>query len=489
MKKILCLLLTLVLTFSLCVPAFAAEESKAPAEPVYESEYPFIMIRGIRFDGLTYEDSGKLALRFNFLDLLTFFIDLIGKSVKGNKDAFYESVASYAKKLLGPLASDKDGSSLYPVTMIQYPTALSNDPEIKEIIEESTDNEYGMTHRAGELFGYDHTYLFEYDWRKDPLVLSDEVNELVQTAKKETGKDKVNIFCCSMGGMVATAYLYEYGYDDVNSIAYLSGAQNGTYVVGSAMSGDICFDAETISNLVSYYTDGIHPVLTFLIHFIDRIGVYKPVCNFLNNFFEKYKDRIYDEILRDCFGTSLGLWGMCPDVDFDRAYDNIFGGREAEYPVVTEALKHVKKFVFSTEETMLGAQKAGVKLSVVSNYNRPLVPVYDKANLNGDSVLETELTSNFATVALHGERLSDDYIAAADKKYISPDMVVDTSTCVFKDNTWMVKDAPHVAGSYGTDYSDLVFWLITSDRQPTVTMNERFPQFLAVDKNLNFVSD
>ena len=163
---------------------------------------------------------------------------------------------------------------------------------------------------------------------------------------------------------------------------------------------------------------------------------------------------------------------------------------EKAYKLAKKAVKKidgVKEFVFSTEETLLKAKNNGVKISFVSNYNSGLTPVYEKANLNGDNVLEAELTSNFATIAPLGETLSKGYIENADKKYISPDNVIDASTAVFKDNTWFVKDAPHVAADYKTGFSEFTFTLLESETQPTVDTFEKYPQFMIADEFL-FVS-
>ena len=192
-------------------------------------------------------------------------------------------------------------------------------------------------------------------------------------------------------------------------------------------------------------------------------------------------------MLRDSLGTFCGFWALCPDADFESGVENIFGGHEEEYPVLLEKIDSIKEFVFSTEETLTSAMAEGVKISFVSNYNSPLVPVYERANLNGDNVLETELTSNFATVAPLGETLPKAYLEKFDSKYISPDKVIDADTTPFKDYTWFVKDAPHVAADYNTGFSKFTFTLLESETQPTINSFEEYPQFMIADEFL-FVS-
>ena len=234
-------------------------------------------------------------------------------------------------------------------------------------------------------------------------------------------------------------------------------------------------------------TAGDNFFLTLMIHVFDMLGAVDFIADIANDMVSSSFDRANDLMLRETLGAFCGFWALCPDEDFESGVENIFGGHEEEYSVLLEKIDGVKEFVFSTEETLLKAKNNGVKISFVSNYNSGLTPVYEKANLNGDNVLEAELTSNFATIAPLGETLSKGYIENADKKYISPDNVIDASTAVFKDNTWFVKDAPHVAADYKTGFSEFTFTLLESETQPTVDTFEKYPQFMIADEFL-FVS-
>ena len=69
-------------------------------------------------------------------------------------------------------------------------------------------------------------------------------------------KEKVNIICASMGGMVTTAYMYYYGTENINSAVYLSGAQNGTYVCGEALNGRIVIDKDVLVDFLDRTTNG-----------------------------------------------------------------------------------------------------------------------------------------------------------------------------------------------------------------------------------------
>ena len=65
--------------------------------------------------------------------------------------------------------------------------------------------------------------------------------------------------------------------------------------------------------------------------------------------------------------------------------------------------------------------------------------------------------------------------------------MVDASTALYKDTTWIIKDAPHVGGRVGSDHAEFAMWLLTRETQPTVTTDSNYPRFMAVDGDLNFI--
>lgn len=479
MKKFISILLTVLMVFTLSVPAFAAD-GDAAADENYDGP-PVVVVRGIDFAGLTYEDGSK-ALTFNIGEILPILIEaLYAQFAIKDEEALADGIFNLAASVLTPISADKEGNSLKEVSMVQYPQSMAAYPEFTENLVDST--ELGIVKTCIEKYGAENTYFFTYDWRKTPAELAAELNALIETAKADSGEEKVNIICASMGCMVTTAYMYYHGSDSINTAVYLSGAQNGTYVAGDALNGRILFDTDVIINIINSAA-GNNILLEILLRIFDLLGVFDFLTDFLNGFVKDNFDKANDMVLRDCMGTLPGLWALCPDGDFYSGLEKIFGGHEADYAVLLAKLEETGKFVCSTEKTLVDAKNNGVKLSFASNYNIGLVPVYERSNLNGDMVLEAELTSNFATIAPLYETLSDEYIATRDAKYISADKVIDASTALFPEYTWFVKDAGHVASDRGTDYSDFTFTLLESEVQPTVNMFPEYPQFMIADENL-----
>ncbi len=479
MKKLLSVILALVMVFTMTVPAFAADEDTAVAD--YDG-YPFILVRGIDFAGLTYPDGSK-ALAFKPLDLASILVEsLVNRFIHKDEEAIVDGIIEYAASLLGPLASDKEGNSLDPnVSMVKYNSSMAAYPEF--VSELTDEREIGIIKTAVETLGAENTYLFTYDWRKNPLDLADELDTLIDTAKKETGKNKVHIAAASMGGMVTTAYLYEYGYDCVDSVTYLSAAHNGTYVCGDAINGRIVFSPDSLYNSLTFLI-GDNFFANILFSILKFLGAFDAVADSLNYFIAENKGKAYGQVIRDILGTSLGLWGLCPDGDIESGVEFIFGDCKDEYPVLMNKIADVAEFRANAISTIEKAYADDVKVTFISNYNRPLLPLYSKSMLNSDQVLEAELTSNFATFADYGKTLPDSALTG-DAKYISPDKVINANTALYKDYTWFIKDAPHVACDYGTEYSDFAFSIILSETQPTVDSFSGYSQFMIADSAQN----
>ena len=86
-----------------------------------------------------------------------------------------------------------------------------------------------------------------------------------------------------------------------------------------------------------------------------------------------------------------------------------------------------------------------------------------------------------ATTSTIFDTLSDGYVAqrtAEGKgKYISPDRMVDASTCLYPDYTWFIRDVAHDA--YPPEINKLFMDIFHSSTQYTVFTDSKFPQFVS----------
>lgn len=473
MKKIIALLLTLVLTFSLCVPAFAADTTEE-----YDGD-PIVVVRGIDFAGLVHGDGSKV-ISFKALDIFNLILSAVERGLKGEKDPLFNAVVEFGVDLFEPLACDKEGNPLHPD--VHIPKFMTSADKIDLSGDQWADTAVGLFRSIANKFGGENTYLYTFDWRKSPEALAAELNEFIELVKTETGSQKVDIAACSMGGMITTAYLNYYGSDSIDTLTFLSSAHNGGDIVGAAFTGDLVIDGAALGNFLVEKTNG-----NFFVKFFKAIGLFKGLSKFLNTFISNYKDRLYDEFLRVSLGTAYGLWALVPDEYFDTAVDFFFDGCEDEYAVALEKIDDVKDFVCSTESILEEAVNDGLDIAYVSHYDSQQLPIYPGHKLHGDGVLESSRTSGFATFANYGATLSDEQIAGVDAQYISPDKVVNASTALYRDTTWIVKGAKHVGCKDGSEHTEFAIWLVTRDEPVTVYTNPAYPRFMNTDANENFI--
>ena len=84
------------------------------------------------------------------------------------------------------------------------------------------------------------------------------------------------------------------------------------------------------------------------------------------------------------------------------------------------------------------------------------------------------------------EPLDDSYLSAlTDRQYLSPDLMIDASTCALPACTWFVRDWLHCNGNAGIDE---LFDLVMTKDEVSVTAFEKFPQFLEANDDADTVT-
>lgn len=477
MKRFISIIMAAVLVFTCTGTAFAAEEKDVT---------PLVIVRGLDFAALTVDlgtESERPALTAKPGPIAAAVINLIFSTVLMGMDGMVNTICDFVDDLFADMACDKNGDTVANVSVKEYPLAMSNYPEALKEFEEYGQSEPGIVAEAANRLGAQNVYYITYDWRLDPYTVAQKINKAVNLAVEESGKEKVNLICCSLGGVMTLAYLDEYGYEKINSCMFLSSTIYGSYVANDALGGKVGFDKDILNTFLGYAV----PDLAVLWKILDFIGITDALVNFANNLTENYKAQIYEETMRDNFGTMPGLWAMVQPDEYETAKKFVFGDDASEYAGLIKRIDKFQQFRLGRDEFIKQMMTDGVAVTVVTAYNSPVIPVYERAYVNGDMVLETELMAAGATVAPYGKTLGDDY-KAKDPAKLSPDRVIDASTCLLPDNTWFIKDAPHVPCNYGSEIAEMLFTLINYDGQPSVTTEGLYPQFQYADAEQNLYS-
>lgn len=474
MKRIISVFLAVVMAVSMALPVFAASEHN----PETCKNEPVIIVRGMDFTGLYYDvgtENERPVIEIDAGEIVKTVFKAIFAGVFGlSFDKTMDVIVDYAGELLGGLAMDKNGDPINNIGVKKYPGSVAEHPEVVG----GTDSEMGMITGCAEAFGADHTYYFTYDWRMDPYDIADEINETVERACAETGHDKVKIVCASMGGVMSVAYLTEYGYERVSRILFMSSTFCGTQLPSDLMQGKIEFKADTIADIALYSTQD-NAALNGFLKALNFIGVFDLAEKLAGLIVDNYMDEVNEEVLMPVLAYMPVMWALVQPEDFDACVEYIFGDSMEENAAFIERITALHEMMEGRDELLYEMLDNGVEIAVVSNYGAPAIPVYEGASyLCGDVVLEARQTSGYATIAPYGETLGDDYVAE-NPEYLSPDRMVDLSTAILPEYTYMIKGAPHVASSYGTDYGEFFIWLLSYDGEEFYAgVNPDYPQFM-----------
>jgi len=476
MKKVLSIFLAAVITLSVCFTASAAASPEHNADTC-DSD-PVVIVRGMDFMNILLDpgtENERLVNDISFKTLAPWAGKILLSLASDGKDAALETVIDAAYDLFKYNTMDKTGHPVYNTGMESYPESVDN----YEIFLKEDKYEYGSAHTFIDNLPQGHTYMVTYDWRLDPLEVADNVNAVVETALRETGHSKVKIVCSSMGGIMTVAYLTKYGYDKVERCLFMSSTFCGAQIATDLLTGGIEITPQTLYNLVSsYVSDNV--ILSKLVSLVYKAGLFDSVTKITDYIIDNYKDEVYEKVLTPIFGCTPAIWGLIQYDDFDEAVNYMFGENADEYSEIIAKASALREMMHNRDALLEEMMDNGVKVAVVSNYGLPMMPIYSGAVLTGDRILEAPMTSGYATIANYGQTLGDDY-KAADESLVSPDNMVDLSTALLPEYTYMVKYAPHVASSYGTDYGEFLLYLVTAD-DLKAGANEKYPQFMISDE-------
>jgi len=489
MKKVLCIMLSICMILPFGIFAGASGENPITERPYTEiekisTENPVIVVRGMNFTGgLQYdrgtENAKPVQPEFDAGELFTYLTKTLAAVISTfSIEAGVSVICEYVVKLFSGYPCDNNGDSLHEnITPAYYPLSASHYPEL---LDKTSVDETSIVASLVSRYGGDMVYYFVYDWRLDPMDNADLLDDMINDALESTGKEKVDIICCSMGGSIAMAYMAEYGYGKLDTVVSNTSVMFGADVVSDLFQGKVLFDAGAVER----YLSAMVPSISGLVKFLSVTGVIRGLCNFINKFASKYETQIFEESLIPTFATLPGFWSMVHGEEYPVCREFIFSGREDEYAGLLSRLDAFYNSVSSRRQEITdGALSEGVKLAVIANYDSPLVPAYERAVYHGDGMIETSAMSGGALVSVLGGTLSEEALSEGDSKYVSPDKCINASTCIYPEYTWFMKGAGHVVGLYGSDAMHFVMALLESETQPTINSWSEYPQFMLSDAN------
>lgn len=465
MKKFLSVILSVIIISLSVLPCFAAH-GKCNCGDTPVIYVAALGSRSIYLDAGT--ENEKKLFRPETDALLKDFSPLVSAAAKllldKDYDAFGDVLINCVNESFGMLALDNNGNSSERVTADEsHP-----DPETPH--------------------GVNYSYYFGYDFRLNPVENARKLHTFIEEVKELTGHDTVRFRASSMGGVVTTSYIKLYGTDDIEAIIFQCCPLQGTAVAGELFNGKVEINKDALINyatcaLPDLENDPLAAVLYTLIEMLDAGGVWLGLVDIADVLIENLKDRVFDEALIPIFGTMSGIWSFVPDEYYESAKEFMKLDPETHAPLLEKIDYYHYEVQKETETLLKNAQKSGTKVYIVAGYNMQRTPLVTAYKNNSDGTVDTQYATVGATCAHIGETLPEDYTQARfpETRYISPDRVIDASTCALPECTWFIKDMLHSSTHSG--HHEFYKTLFNSDVQLTVNDMSEYPQFMQNDVN------
>lgn len=474
MKKILSVILAVITALLVSVNAFALSIQR-------DEFYPIIVVAGYGSSSMYVEnedgsrthawgiEADKIIQR-----VLARIVDLaigIGRLTKGDAEYIADAVGEEFTQMFECLRCNPDGSSVHNVKKYCNTAADSNYTYLYENMDGQFTFEPEIMAMYGGYIGedwMDYIFNFNTDFRQSVTDCAADLDKYIDDVLQYTGAEKVNLYCVSHGGQVASTYLNLYGKADahkLNNVLLTVPAIGGAGIAYDFFSRDIDFGED---NLMRFIENGMM-FETDILHWLTA----EENLDFLD-------DIIY--YLQPYFNQVMGYWGSMWDFVPAENYDEL----KAQYldPVASE--KFIAKSDYFHYEVLpdMWAKlqdciDAGINVYIIAGCGNNDIA---GCNVNSDAIIPTH-SSTGSDCADFGMRFNDGYVTkntiCGDKSHnhLSPDMEIDASTGYLPEQTWYIKGLYH-GMTLKSDYGEaLITQLMFTDELASVHTYREFPQF------------
>lgn len=462
MKKVLSVFLAVVIMALAVVPSFATSDKCNCGEA------PLIYVAALGSGTLTLDEgteNEKTLFRPEIAEILPDLLPIVPAAVEliatNDYNAFGDVLVDCVNSVFGELALDENGNSSDRVTCEEF-------------------------HPDSPEHGLDYSYYFGYDFRLDPVENAKLLHQFIQEVKEITKHDTVRFRASSMGGVVTMSYIRLYGTADIETIIFQCCPLQGTAVAGELYNGLVEINKDALLGYASQAlpelgSDFLSGILLALIESLDIAGVWDSLIVIADDLILNLKDKVFEECLIPIFGTMPGIWSFVPDEYYESGKEFMQLDSVKNAQLIAKLDFYHYEVQSKCEELISLAKSSGTTMYNVLGYDMQRTPLVTAYRETSDGTVDAKYASMGATCALLGETLPEDYTQAkyTDKNYISPDRMIDASTCVMPENTWFIKDMLHSTTHDG--HGELYRIMFESEEQLTVFDMEEYPQFLQND--------
>lgn len=468
MKKFLCVILSLIMAFSLAAPALAV----APAHHT-----PVVILRGDGVELSRYDENGNAIEEVypisgdSFGDkigetAINILIPFLTEGLLFDKwDNYYQVCYEELSPILGDIIMDDNGDPANGVGLADY--------RVRENLTSPNQD----TSAWGDHLYSATDYTFYYDWRLDPDAVIGELHDYITKVYNATGRPITLAGNC-LGGSYVLAYLEEYIERDshmIKNVFFNSTTGNSTSILTDVFCGDIEINAKALQRFADEYIDSDSDMITNMLDTVPEINdvilttidllVSLGIIDMLGLAIDDIYDRVYEVLVPMLviafYGTMPGYWTMIEPERFEEAKNFVFGEKGSEYRIqyagLIEKIDRYYNEVSSRKLEIIETCKAkGIYFGATAKYGVQMLPFVESQYQLSDEQVDLYHASFGATTAKDVYSvLPDEHIqkAIADGKgdYISPDKQIDASTSLFPNTVWYEKNVSH--NNWTTDYA------------------------------------
>lgn len=479
MKKCLAVIMAFVLVFSLSIPAFSwvdVNETK--------SQIPVIRISG---DGeALYDEEGNKI--FHYRDLAKL---VSGESEGADNSEMYKEMA---ENLLPALAKgfvtdnwddlyaglETEISKIFANSLLDENGNVTNNSGLSESRKQQMENKRNNDQKGQKGYYGWEDYWFHYDWRLDPMETADVFHSFIQDIKRTTGCEKVGIAATCLGTNIVMAYVAKYGVKDIQGVGVDGSVVGGAEILSDVICAKFDVDPPALMRVLRDVEGlGMFSIDDFIMETLEmlvRTGFLESAISTTENiFYDKLVEGVTSALALSTFYTWPNYWACVTPEDYESAKYYVFGQEGSEkrvkYAGLIEKLDNYDREVRRrVPELIQKIKDGGANFGVISKYGYQLIPICASSDEISDQFASVKRSSFGATTSSVYEPLSDEYIdlriSEGKGKYISPDKLIDASTCICPDTTWFIKGSSH--SNWTTYELKILYEVATADRQLTV---------------------
>ena len=415
----------------------------------------------------------KLALTEALLPLGSLLI-----SQEDKEERCAKAVANVlGEALLGNIKLDAEGHPIKNIQADRYKTSLANLPEEQR--------EYALDQiplqAYADIAGYDHLYFFSYLSTGNLLETVEELYELIQIAKKETGHDKVNVAPISQGGSVFNALVQYYKdnglniEDDINRICYVVPAADGSNILGDIYRYGIIDETEALYDyMIPSLLGEDQEYLSYLINIILRIFPEADLDNIL--------DTAVHTLVEDYLEYTTCLWALIPSSHYPDCREMYLSDEEDAY--IRQQTDWYYNAQVNARSYILEMMDKGIECFDIVDYNYEFYKICDSWDqMQADGVIHFDSESFGATGVKVNVALADDYQQAntyctdPSHNHIDEGRLIDASTGTLCETTFYFKDQGHEATARNDVIMRLAVRILTDNEFKNVYSDPAYPQF------------